>query len=212
MVIKLGRNGKFLACSAYPTCKNTRNIEQTIQGDGTNDADPSSDVLCSLCGKPMMVKSGRFGRFLGCSGYPECKHTMKIPKDGQEAASTPAEAVTDRVCNKCGRPMVIKEGRYGRFLGCSGYPACKNIEQTSLGIKCPREGCSGEISEKRSKRGKIFFGCTNYPQCDFTSWNRPVPEACPQCGYPVLVEKSSQKRGAYKACPKEGCGYKSETL
>ncbi|MBN1615186.1 MAG: type I DNA topoisomerase [Deltaproteobacteria bacterium] len=213
MVIKLGRNGKFLACSAYPGCKNTRNIELTDQGNILNNVENDPKVLCSICGKPMLIKSGRFGRFLGCSGYPECKNTMKIPKEGQESAATPVETfVTDRTCSQCGRPMVVKEGRFGRFLGCSGYPACKYIEQTSLGIKCPRDGCNGEISEKRSKRGKLFYGCTNYPKCHFTSWNRPVPEACPQCGYPILVEKSSPKRGTYKACPKEGCGYKSETL
>ena len=212
MVIKLGRNGKFLACSAYPNCKNTRNVAQTIQVGDTNATETGTDVLCSTCGKPMLVKSGRFGRFLGCTGYPECKNTMKIPREGQETATPVETQVTDTVCSKCGRPMVFKEGRFGRFLGCSGYPACKNIEHTSLGIKCPRDGCSGEISEKRSKRGKIFFGCTNYPQCDFTLWNRPVPEACPQCGYPVLVEKSTPKRGVYNACPKAGCGYKSETL
>ncbi|MEW5923232.1 MAG: type I DNA topoisomerase [Candidatus Zixiibacteriota bacterium] len=150
--------------------------------------------VCENCGSPMVIKWGRNGRFLACSAYPECKTTK--PLNGADEVVT-----TDEKCDKCGLPMVIKNGRFGKFLACSGYPNCKNTKALSTGVKCPKDGCSGDIVEKRSKKGKSFFGCSNYPKCDFVAWYKPVNKACPQCGSPYMFEKVSQKRGPYLACP-----------
>jgi DNA topoisomerase I len=153
----------------------------------------ATEEVCENCGSPMVIKWGRNGRFLACSAYPECRTTRPI--GGEEEAMK-----TDEVCEKCGSPMVIKTGRFGRFLACSAYPQCKNTKPVPTGVKCPKEGCSGEVVEKRSRKGKIFFGCTKYPDCDFVSWYKPVNKACPECGANYMVEKISQKKGPYLAC------------
>jgi DNA topoisomerase-1 len=150
--------------------------------------------VCENCGSPMVIKWGRNGRFLACSAFPECKTTR--PLDESEG---PVE--TDERCDKCGSPMVIREGRYGKFLACSAYPKCRNTKPIPTGIKCPKDGCGGDVVEKRSKRGRLFYGCTNYPKCDFVAWYKPVNQACPQCGNSYMLEKVSQKRGPYLTCP-----------
>ena len=104
--------------------------------------------------------------------------------------------------------MAVKEGRFGRFLGCSGYPECKSTMALSIGVRCPEKGCGGNLTEKRTKKGKVFFGCANYPKCSFATWDRPLPEECPQCGAPFLVEKYSRKTGRMKACLKKECTFK----
>jgi len=104
--------------------------------------------------------------------------------------------------------MVLKEGRFGKFLGCSGYPECRNTMPFSTGVPCPEEGCTGTLAEKRTKKGKSFYGCTRYPQCKYATWDRPIAEACPECGAAFLVEKYNRRTGRMKACLKEGCGYK----
>ncbi|HOJ52333.1 MAG TPA: type I DNA topoisomerase [Syntrophales bacterium] len=200
MVIKLGRNGRFYACSAYPECKNTADLEERDQ-----PLEPSTAIACEKCGRPMMVKQGRFGKFLACSGYPECKHTKKI---ATENAREEKVQETDEVCELCGRKMVIREGRFGRFLGCSGYPDCKNLRPINLGVPCPEEGCTGFITEKKTRRGKVFYSCSRYPDCKFALWSRPIAETCPACGHPFLVEKVT-KKGRFKACPAKNCKYKA---
>lgn len=127
MQIKEGRFGQFLACSGYPECKNTMNATKNENGEIVAQEEQKTDEVCELCGKPMVVKRGRFGQFLGCSGYPECKNIKKIGKDGK--ASVQEAPVTDEVCDVCGKPMAVKRGRFGQFLGCTGYPACKNIRK-----------------------------------------------------------------------------------
>ncbi|MFH1019197.1 MAG: type I DNA topoisomerase, partial [Pseudomonadota bacterium] len=107
----------------------------------------------------------------------------------------------------CGKPMVFKNGRYGKFLACSGYPACKNIRATTTGVPCPEEGCSGELIQKISKRGKIFYSCNRYPKCTFALWDRPVNEPCPQCGSAYLLERETKKNGLQLHCPNKECGY-----
>jgi len=153
----------------------------------------TTDEVCEKCGSPMVIKWGRNGRFLACSAYPECRTTKPIG-DEEEAMKT------DEKCEKCGSPMVIKTGRFGRFLACSAYPDCKNTKPVPTGVKCPKEGCNGQVVEKRSRKGKIFFGCTNYPDCDFVSWYKPVNKECPNCQANYMVEKVSQKKGPYLAC------------
>jgi DNA topoisomerase-1 len=166
-----------------------------------------TDLICDKCSSPMVIKWGRNGKFLACSNYPECRNTMNIPQgDGTEKRS-PGGEMTETLCPQCGKNMLIKFGRFGRFLGCSGYPDCKVTMPISLGVKCPQEGCNGEIIEKRTKKGRSFFGCSNYPDCTFALWDRPVPESCPRCHSPFLVEKYSRNEGTYKTCPNKECGY-----
>ena len=168
-----------------------------------------TDITCEKCGAKMVVKWGRMGQFLACPNYPECKNTKNFKKDDTgklEAVEEKVEA-TGENCPKCGKPMVIKTGRFGKFIACSDYPACKTTKAITTGVKCPECG-EGELTEKRSKKGKVFFSCSRYPDCKFATWNRPVPEKCPQCGASFLVEKYSKSEGNYIACIKEGCGYK----
>ena len=160
-----------------------------------------TEEKCPKCGKPMMIRSGRFGDFMACSGYPQCKHTKPLP-GSKEAEST------NEVCEKCGKPMVFKRSRFGSFMACSGYPACKNIKPIlkTTGIKCPK--CAGDIVERKSKRGKIFYSCSNYPECKFALWNKPLEEKCPKCGG-IMVEKRTKKE-AKKMCVNEACEYSED--
>ncbi len=204
MVIKWGRFGKFLACSGYPECKNTKELPGNGNGEpspGTNGQGESvgEGQPCENCGKPMVLKRGRFGPFMACSGYPECRTVVRIAR----AKVAPPEP-TDQTCDKCGAPLVIREGRFGRFLSCSTYPTCKNVKPIPIGVNCPR--CGAPLTARRTKRGRTFYGCSAYPACDFTLWNRPVPEPCPICSAPFLVEKRG-KGGAKLQCVKEGCTY-----
>jgi len=130
---------------------------------------------CEKCGKPMVIKWGRFGKFMACSGFPSCKNTIKLKEEEQgRARSSPPES-SGEVCEKCGSSMVIREGRFGRYLACQAFPSCKNTKPLILNIKCPRDGCGGFLMEKRTRKGRTFYGCTRYPECRFISWQRPEP-------------------------------------
>jgi len=172
-----------------------------------------TDIVCEKCGKPMVIKFGRFGKFLACSGYPECKFTMKLAKDGTVApkVETPPDEPTDFKCPTCGEPMVIKTGRFGRYIACVKYPECKTTKQIGIGIMCPKDGCKGELTKKRSRRGITFYGCDQYPNCDFTLWGEPVDEPCPDCGNKLLVKKSL-KSGMFLQCPVKQCAFKKEIV
>ena len=164
-----------------------------------------SPYVCEKCGSKMVVRWGEHGKFLACSNYPECKNTksLKINKNGELTIDIPQK--TEEKCEKCGANLVIKEGKYGKFLACSNYPECDFTKPISL-MKCPNKDCDGEIIIKRTKRGKVFYGCTNYPKCDFASWYEPVEKMCPECGWPYLVKKSK-----YLVCPNKKCNYKEKT-
>jgi DNA topoisomerase-1 len=173
-----------------------------------------TDVRCEQCGDVMVIKWGRKGEFLACRRYPECKSTKNFSR-GEDGEITVLQAeTTDEVCEKCGKPMLVRFGRYGKFLGCSGYPECKTIlpmvKPQKLGIACPDCG-EGELVEKRSRRGKIFYSCGRYPACKFASWDRPIPEPCPVCKAPFIVEKTTKRAGTVRRCLKEGCAFQ-ETL
>jgi DNA topoisomerase-1 len=143
---------------------------------------PTSEV-CKLCGKPMVIKWGRYGKFLACSGYPDCKYTIKLKEDQQGPLPARPGEPSGEVCEKCGKEMVIREGRFGRYLACQGYPSCKNTKPLVLNIKCPREGCEGYLVEKRTRKGRTFYGCSKYPDCKYTSWVRPqTPDSTSQAG------------------------------
>jgi DNA topoisomerase I len=162
-----------------------------------------TDRICPKCGSKMIKKYGRNGPFLACPRYPECKTTMPV-----EEESAPSEAPT-QPCPECGSPMRIRTGRFGKFLACSRYPDCKGTRPFSLGVACPECG-TGELVERRTRRGKAFFGCSRYPACNFGIWDRPVKQACPACGSPILVQKHTQSKGDYLQCPKCKARYDSE--
>ncbi len=159
----------------------------------------TTDVKCPNCGSSMVIKWGRNGRFLACSAYPRCKTARPLPEEE-------AKNRTDEKCDKCGSPMIIRTGRFGRFMACSSYPTCKNTKPITLGIKCPKKGCDGEIIERQAKRRGAFYGCTNYPECDFTTRDQPVKTACPICGHAFMVLKVSKAKGERLHCPE--CGHR----
>jgi DNA topoisomerase-1 len=205
MVIRWGRHGSFVACSGYPECTNTRELALDLPDlENAEITDENREEYCENCGRPMALKRGRFGQFMACTGYPECKTTRRL-----DAGQKKPDVALEEKCPQCGRNLVVKHGRYGEFTACSGYPECKYIKQNLVeGMKCP-ECKEGDIAEKRSKRGKTFYGCTRYPNCKFSLWQRPVPEACPQCGSPYLLQKWL-KAGPKLVCPKDDCDYERE--
>ena len=166
-----------------------------------------TDIKCEKCGNSMVIKWGKLGYFLACSGYPECKNTMNFKKSEDGTIEAMKEETTGENCPQCGSPMVIKSGRFGRFFACSKYPDCKTTKPITTGIACPQEGCGGELTEKRSKRGKVFYSCTKYPTCTFAMWDKPVPKPCPQCGAPFMAEKYARGSSSI-ICIKKECGYK----
>ena len=162
-------------------------IKQSLQKE--------SDITCEKCEKPMVVKWGRNGQFLACSGFPECKSTRPL-----EDPVSPVE--TDEKCEECGSGMVIRRGRFGEFMACSRYPECKSTKPISTGVPCPEEGCDGSIVQKQSRKGKIFYSCSNYPKCGFALWNKPRASNCPACHFPLVEEKTTRKDGFFLFCPK----------
>jgi DNA topoisomerase-1 len=168
-----------------------------------------TDLACEKCGKPMVIKWGRMGEFLACSGYPECRNTMNFRReeDGKIVPEKEEDVPTDEKCPNCDSPMVVKKGRFGRFLACTRYPECKTSKPISIGVTCPKN-CGGYISERRSKRGKTFYGCSSYPNCDFVAWDKPRNETCPACGNTWLLEKYSKKLGSYVACGNKECDWR----
>ncbi len=152
---------------------------------------------CPKCDRDLVFRWGKNGKFISCSGYPECKYSENLE------TSVPVQ--TDRKCPKCGAPMVVRQSKYGRFLGCSNYPKCRGVLPLFTGYRCPMEGCDGELAERRTKTNKIFFSCSRYPECKFSSWNQPTDGPCPKCGAPVLFIKKSAKSETSKTCGR--CGW-----
>ena len=173
---------------------------------------------CPDCDKPLHVKVGKNGHFLACSGYPDCSYSRDYIRDERgkiQPVESHIEEVVDKVCEKCDSPMVVKRGRYGEFLACSAYPDCKNTQSLNangtnqkIGIKCPQKNCDGEIVERHSKRGKLFYGCSQFPKCEFATWDKPINKKCPQCDAPILVEKATKKEGTFISCLSTECDYK----
>lgn len=164
--------------------------------------DEVSDVICELCGRNMVYRLGRYGRFLACPGYPECRNVKSVDKDGNVEETTLGES--EVVCEKCGRKMVLKKGRYGNFLACPGYPECKNVRSIDeeIGIACTE--CGGALVKKRNKRGRVFYGCKNYPECQSAYWNHPVEAVCPDCGK-HMVEKTTKTKEKIIICENKEC-------
>ncbi len=212
MAIKFGRFGQFLACTNYPECKNTRELAKpaAVSSEGEVSAEaaenPFAAETCEKCGKPMTLKRGRFGQFLACTGYPECKTTRKITKSGVAAAPV----ILDEQCPDCGSQLAVRQGPFGEFTACSRYPECKFIKRETTGVPCVKPGCKGEMLVKKSRRGKVFYGCSEYPKCDAVFWDKPVATPCPQCNKPFLLEKyNAKKEETVRYCSEEDCDYKT---
>ncbi len=207
LVIKWGKHGSFYACSAYDkddpnSCTFTKENPINLPDlDSADMQETTQEEYCENCGRVMVLKRGRFGQFMACTGYPDCTTTRRLDQ-GRKVPDIPL----DEKCPKCGRNLVIRHGRYGEFTSCSGYPECKWVKQNYIGVKCP-ECEDGEVVEKKARRkGNTFYGCSNYPKCKFTSANKPIAEKCPDCGSPYLVEKNL-KSGPVIACPNKECEY-----
>jgi DNA topoisomerase I len=208
MVIKWGKHGYFLACTGYPECTNTRETTLVADeiGDGENPveiAEQDAEEYCENCGRPMVLKKGRFGTFYACSGYPDCKTTKQIG-----GAQRKPDVLLEDKCPDCGHQLAIKSGRFGEFTACSNYPKCKYVLQKTTGVPCPKCG-TGELAERRSKRGKTFYGCNRYPECDFVAWSKPIAEHCPNCESTYLLEKFL-KSGHFAECPNKECKFRKE--
>ncbi len=190
-----------------------KDMEKAGDIPGPKDAvEPPTNVLCEKCGRMMEIKWGRNGKFLACPGYkekPPCKNTQNFERlpDGTIKVVAKQEVTTDEKCEKCGSPMVLKVGRFGKFLACSAYPECKTTKPFSLGIKCSR-GDGGDIIQRRSKKGRTFYGCSKYPACDWVSWDEPVNKPCPACAAPFLLHKINKTSGSYDYCPNPDCGHR----
>ncbi|HEV3334439.1 MAG TPA: type I DNA topoisomerase [Bryobacteraceae bacterium] len=204
LVIKWGKHGSFIACTGYPDCTYTRELTVDLPDiDKADLSEQGDEEYCENCGRPMVLKKGRFGTFLACTGYPDCKTTKQIGGT-QKKADQPL----DEKCPQCGNNLVMKTGRYGEFTACSNYPGCKFVKQKTIGVKCP-ECSEGEVVERRSKKGKTFYGCSRYPECNFVAWGKPVPEKCPECSSPYMIEKFL-KAGPVWQCPNPECKHKQD--
>lgn len=170
------------------------------KSDIKKDLLEETEIKCERCGRSMIIRWGRNGKFYACSGYPQCKNTKPYEE--------PVEISTDETCENCGSKMVVKRGRFGEFLACSNYPECKNTQPISTGVACPENECNGTIVQRQSKRGKIFYSCSNYPKCKFALWDKPVNQTCSQCSFPLMVEKYNRVGDLFFQCPK--CKHKEE--
>lgn len=189
-----------------PFIQQIHDIDETIQRK-----DVTTEILddkCPKCEKPLSIRLGKRGRFIGCTGYPECDYTQDMNANDNEKSEP--TIIEGRVCPDCSGELHIKLGRYGRFIGCSNYPNCKHMEPiekpADTGVECPK--CNkAKILQRKSRKGKIFFSCGDYPKCDYALWNEPIDKTCPQCAWPILTIKETKRSGKQILCPKEGCGY-----
>jgi DNA topoisomerase-1 len=191
-----------------------RDMERAESIPGPKDVvEPPTGIACDKCGRMMQIKWGRNGKFLACPGFkedPPCKSTQNFEKlpDGTIKVVPKQDLTTDEKCEKCGSPMVVKSGRFGKFLACSAYPTCKTTKPIALGVKCPSPGCGGDLVQKRTRKGRSFYACSRYPQCEFALWDRPINKICPTCHAPFLVEKVSKQVGRSVECRNQECGYR----
>jgi DNA topoisomerase-1 len=182
-------------------------LEKALNEKGkVKPADIPTEMTCEKCGQRMVIRWGRHGRFFACSGYPACKNTK--PLNGENRTSEEEPAVSNTLCEKCGQPMLIRNGKFGKFLACPGYPKCKNTKPLGTGIKCPLDG--GDIIQRKTKKGRFFWSCSNYPECKFMMWQKPVPKTCPLCNAGLLSEKKDKSGRMLHFCTNKGCKYSEE--
>jgi DNA topoisomerase-1 len=231
MVVRYSKRGSFIGCSGYPECRTiirtTKDGEEIIT-NGDKNPPETTDTPCPKCGKPMVVRESKRGKFLGCSAYPRCRGIL--PLDGESANENTQEAARntqgetssidhqpstiEKPCPKCGSPLVVREGKFGKFLGCSAYPKCKTIvkmegeeaKQSEPLAKCPMPDCPGEIVPKRYRKGRksgVFYSCNQYPTCTFALWDKPTGEKCEQCSYPMVSRKEKSGETTVSCSNKE---------
>lgn len=189
----------------HPFTKKISDIDSSVKkSDVTHEP---LDEKCPECGNQLSIRLGKTGRFIGCDNYPECKYTRNVNEDKEQAQP---EVITDRKCPKCQSELHIKTGRYGKFIGCSAYPECKHMEPLhkpkNTGVTCP-ECQKGELLERKSRRGKVFYSCDRYPKCKYALWNQPIAEPCPVCDWPILTVKTTKRAGTQKVCPQPECKF-----
>jgi len=189
----------------YPFKELVKDKEESVsRAEVTTEA---LDEDCPKCGKKLNIRLGRRGRFVGCSGFPDCDYTRNLDENSEDAEP---QIVEGRLCPECNSQLIIRSGRYGKFIGCSAYPECKFIEPlekpTDTGVSCPK--CNkGSMLKRKSRRGKIFYSCSTYPDCDYAVWNEPVEGPCPDCNWPILTIKTTKKRGTERVCPQQECKF-----
>jgi DNA topoisomerase I len=199
MVIKMSRFGRFLSCSGYPECKNSKPM-----ADETPMEIPEEAKVCPKCGGPTAVRQGRFGSFIACERYPECKTTVKLHRAKDGTVSVAKDEVLPEKCPECSSHLVKKHGRFGPFVACSNYPKCNYIHRETADVPCPK--CGKALAKRFTKRRKVFYGCIGYPKCDFVTWDKPIAGPCPKCKAPILVERF--KGGVTsRACADKTCGW-----
>jgi DNA topoisomerase-1 len=178
--------------------------ESVQRKDVTHEA---IDEKCPDCGGPLSIRLGRNGRFIGCNSYPDCKYTRNLDENGEIEEP---EIIEGRKCPKCESALIIKRGRYGKFIGCTGYPNCKHIEPLEKPedtcVLCP-ECSQANLLKRKSRNGKIFYSCSDYPKCKYAIWNEPLAEICPSCNWPILSIKTTKRRGTEKVCPQKECKF-----
>jgi DNA topoisomerase-1 len=167
---------------------------------------PAGAGTCERCGAPMAPRWGRHGRFLACTAWPACRFTREV--EGPSPPGAGEGEAAGEACPDCGGAMVLKRGRFGRFLACARYPACRGKRPVSTGVACPR-GCGGVLTERRSRQGRVFYGCSTWPGCDVVTFDRPLPGPCPRCGHPYLVERRTAAGALAVACPSRGCDHRA---
>ncbi len=206
--LRMGKNGLFVACSGYPNCDFTYDVPET--GEDAPDLTEYENQICEECGSPMKLRQSGERPFLGCSSYPKCRNTVAIAMAASRAAAEPQ--LTGEKCPDCGGDLVKKRGRFGEFVACSNYPKCKYRPPKPLvetGVECPKDG--GKIVERRGRFG-FFYPCANYPKCDFSFRYKPLPQACPKCARPYLLEKTLKREGTFLFCDNPACDYKKTVV
>ncbi|MCD4701798.1 MAG: type I DNA topoisomerase [Candidatus Aegiribacteria sp.] len=151
-----------------------------------NELQEKTGETCPECGAPIVIRWGRYGKFKACTSFPKCRYARSVEEDD-------SSEYKGRTCPECGGSLLLKTGRYGKYLSCSNHPKCKHTEPVPTGVPCPSVGCNGELVEKRSRKGRLFYACNRYPECEYAVWNRPIDKTCPRCGFPILVEKNKKK-------------------
>jgi DNA topoisomerase-1 len=169
------------------------------------------DEDCPECGSKLSSRLGKNGRFIGCTNYPTCKYTRRIDADGNEVEKEEPVLVEDRKCPSCESDLHIKQGRYGKFIGCSNYPKCKHMEPlvppVDTGVVCPKCNKNNIVEKKTKKKGTNFYACSGFPKCKNAFWHPPIKEECPKCKSPILLHRTTKKDGEQKACPNTECDY-----
>ncbi len=198
------------AAEFYEALERAETEMEQVKGRGV-----PTDETCPDCSAPLVIKFGRYGEFLACSNYPECRYSRDLKDAAAEESEVEQREAPE--CPECGAPMVQKRSRFGPFWACTTYPECKGTRPIGkraqakpepTGVGCPKEGCDGEIMARRSRRGRVFYGCSRYPKCDYSMWDPPVASACPECGFPVMGLKETKRRGRELVCPVKECGHR----